>query len=236
MTAAAPPPPSRPALRRQTIADALHRTALRLPAKTAITCGSTELDLRTGSTPWWTRAGRWPEFDRRGARATRSAVLARNSHGFAALRFRAGPDAGAVPWCRSNFMLKAEEVAYILRHARRPHARHRQRPGRAGARGLGAGDAGPSSFIWLAQRRPERSRRRNMQPLRRPRRLHRPAAPPWAPRATIWRRSSYTSGHRVHAQGRHAHARRRALAVCQFASSTPESRRRPTAPCTPLPL
>ena len=31
-----------PAVRRQTIADALHRTACRLPAKTAIVCGTTE--------------------------------------------------------------------------------------------------------------------------------------------------------------------------------------------------
>ena len=31
----------RPSIRRQTIADALRRTALRLPAKTAIVCGDT---------------------------------------------------------------------------------------------------------------------------------------------------------------------------------------------------
>jgi fatty-acyl-CoA synthase len=43
------------------------------------------------------------------------AVLARNSHGFAALRFAlARRGAGMVP---INFMLKADEVAYILRHA-----------------------------------------------------------------------------------------------------------------------
>ena len=43
------------------------------------------------------------------------AVLARNSHGFAALRFAlARRGAVLVP---INFMLKAEEVAYILRHA-----------------------------------------------------------------------------------------------------------------------
>jgi len=45
----------------------------------------------------------------------RVAVLARNSHGFAALRFAlARMGAVMVP---INFMLKAEEVAYILRHA-----------------------------------------------------------------------------------------------------------------------
>ena len=43
------------------------------------------------------------------------AVLARNSHGFAALRFAlARMGAVMVP---INFMLKADEVAYILRHA-----------------------------------------------------------------------------------------------------------------------
>ena len=42
-------------------------------------------------------------------------MLARNSHGFAAMRFAlARLGAVLVP---INFMLKAEEVAYILRHA-----------------------------------------------------------------------------------------------------------------------
>ena len=112
MTAAAQPPLA-PAVRRQTIADALHRTALRLPAKTAITCGSTT----------WTYA----QFDALVTRLAaglnkigvgegdKVAVLARNSHGFAALRFAlARCGAVLVP---INFMLKAEEVAYILRHA-----------------------------------------------------------------------------------------------------------------------
>ncbi|MDP3252845.1 MAG: acyl-CoA synthetase [Hydrogenophaga sp.] len=102
-----------PVVRRQTIADALRRTALRLPAKTAIVCGATE----------WTYA----EFDalvshlaaglaRIGvAQGDKVAVLARNSHGFAALRFAlARRGAVMVP---INFMLKADEVAYILRHA-----------------------------------------------------------------------------------------------------------------------
>jgi fatty-acyl-CoA synthase len=99
--------------RRQTIADALRRSALRLPAKTAIVCGNTA----------WTYA----QFDalvtrtacalaERGVRVgDRVAVLARNSHGFAALRFAlARIGAVLVP---INFMLKADEVAYILRHA-----------------------------------------------------------------------------------------------------------------------
>ena len=102
-----------PIVRRQTIADALRRTALRLPAKTGIVCGDTH----------WTYA----EFDALVTRLAaglahigvaegdRVAVLARNSHGFAALRFAlARRGAVMVP---INFMLKADEVAYILRHA-----------------------------------------------------------------------------------------------------------------------
>jgi fatty-acyl-CoA synthase len=102
-----------PIARRQTIADALRRTALRLPAKTGIVCGSTT----------WTYA----QFDALCTRLAAGlagmgvvqgdpvAVLARNSHGFAALRFAlARLGAVLVP---INFMLKAEEVAFILRHA-----------------------------------------------------------------------------------------------------------------------
>lgn len=100
-------------VRRQTIADALRRTARRLPDKLAIACG----DVR------WTYA----EFDALVDRLTagmaamgvaeadKVAVLSRNSHGFAALRFAlARRGAVLVP---INFMLKADEVAYILRHA-----------------------------------------------------------------------------------------------------------------------
>ena len=102
-----------PVVRRQTIADALRRTAQRLPRKTGIVCGATT----------WTYA----EFDALVTRLAaglvsigvaegdKVAVLARNSHGFAALRFAlARRGAVMVP---INFMLKADEVAYILRHA-----------------------------------------------------------------------------------------------------------------------
>src|SRR5450830_383167 len=102
-----------PTIRRQTLADVLRRTALRVPGKTAIICGGTQ----------WTFA----EFDALVSRLAaglsqigvvqgeRVAVLARNSHGFAALRFAlARLGAVLVP---INFMLKAEEVAFILRHA-----------------------------------------------------------------------------------------------------------------------
>ena len=102
-----------PMIRRQTLGDVLRRTALRVPAKTAVICGETQ----------WTSA----EFDALVTRLAaglarigvlqgeRVAVLARNSHGFAALRFAlARLGAVLVP---INFMLKAEEVAFILRHA-----------------------------------------------------------------------------------------------------------------------
>eukprot|EP01034_Spumella_vulgaris_P014884 gene14884-19017_t len=101
------------AIRRQTLADLLHRTARRLPAKPAIVCGDT----------CWTFAEFDALVDRVAAglsgmgvgHASRVAVLARNSHGFAALRFAlARLGAVLVP---INFMLKAEEVAFILRYA-----------------------------------------------------------------------------------------------------------------------
>lgn len=101
------------ALRRHTIGDLLHRSAARHPAKLAIACGDTR----------WSYA----EFDaiadrvaaglsaRGVVKGDRVAILARNSHGFAALRFAlARIGAVLVP---INFMLKADEAAYILRHA-----------------------------------------------------------------------------------------------------------------------
>jgi len=100
--------------RRQTLGDLLRRSAERHPDKPAVACG----DVR------WSYA----EFDRvcdrlaagLAAEASvrkgdRVAILARNSHAFAALRFAlARLGAVLVP---INFMLKAEEAAYILRHA-----------------------------------------------------------------------------------------------------------------------
>ncbi len=102
-----------PVIRRQTLADLLRRTAARLPHKLAVRCGDTR----------WTYA----EFDalvsrlaaglaQRGvAHGDKVAMLARNSHGFVAMRFAlARLGAVLVP---INFMLKEPEVAYILRHA-----------------------------------------------------------------------------------------------------------------------
>jgi fatty-acyl-CoA synthase len=105
------------AVRTQTLGDLLRRTAARLPDKPAIRCGATA----------WT----YREFDaivnrlarglaEGGAGAPvcagdRVAVLSRNSHAFAALRFAlARLGAVLVP---INFMLNADEVAYILQHS-----------------------------------------------------------------------------------------------------------------------
>lgn len=99
--------------RRHTLGDLLRRSAGRVPDKVAIVCGDTE----------WTYA----EFDtvcnrlanglaaRGVTKGDRVAILARNSHAFAAMRFAlARLGAVLVP---INFMLNANEVAYILRHS-----------------------------------------------------------------------------------------------------------------------
>jgi fatty-acyl-CoA synthase len=101
------------AIWRHTLGDLLRRTAARFPTKVAIICGEVE----------WTYA----EFNAvcnrlahglRGIGAgtgDRVAVLSRNSHAFAALRFAiARVGAVLVP---INFMLTAHEVAYVLKHA-----------------------------------------------------------------------------------------------------------------------
>lgn len=102
-----------PSIHRQSLGDLLRRTAARVPHKLAIRCGKTD----------WTYA----EFDRLCTRLAagfsahgigvgdRVAVLARNSHAFAAVRFAiARLGAVLVP---INFMLKSAEIAYILRHS-----------------------------------------------------------------------------------------------------------------------
>lgn len=100
-------------LSRQTLGDLLRRSRLRYPGKLAIRCGSTE----------WT----YTQFDEvcnafAGGLAAqgveigdRVAVISRNSHAFAALRFAvARLGAVLVP---VNFMLSAEEANYVLRHS-----------------------------------------------------------------------------------------------------------------------
>lgn len=135
--------------RRQTLADLLRRSARREPGKLAIACGDTR----------WTYA----EFDsicsrvasglaQHGiAKGARVAVLARNSHAFAALRFAlARLGAVLVP---INFMLKAEEVAYILRHA--GASLLATDSGLAGlARDAAALDTSVREFLWLPSEEP----------------------------------------------------------------------------------
>ena len=102
-----------PIIWRQTLGDLLRRTAARVPQKTAIVCGERS----------WT----YSEFDQLcdrfaaglhalGVRAgDRVAILARNSDAFAVVRFAvARLGAILVP---INFMLNAQEVAYVLRHS-----------------------------------------------------------------------------------------------------------------------
>ena len=102
-----------PAARNQSLGALLRRSARRQRDKPAIGCGSTNWGFR--------------EFDALCSRVAAGlsgigvrkgdpvAVLARNSHGFVALRFAlARLGAVLVP---INFMLKADEAAYILRHA-----------------------------------------------------------------------------------------------------------------------
>ncbi|WP_315783223.1 acyl-CoA synthetase [Bradyrhizobium sp. SZCCHNPS1003] len=100
-------------VRRQTLGDLLRRSAARTPTKTAVICGEIS----------WTYAEFNAIVDRLAAglaaqgvgKGERVAILARNSHAFAALRFAlARLGAVLVP---INFMLKPEEVAYILNHA-----------------------------------------------------------------------------------------------------------------------
>lgn len=101
------------AIRRQTLADLLRRSAKRFPRKTALQCGDTRWSFAEFDEVVDRLAAGLARLDV--AKGTPVAVLARNSHGFAALRFAlARLGAVLVP---INFMLKAEEVAYILRHS-----------------------------------------------------------------------------------------------------------------------
>jgi fatty-acyl-CoA synthase len=102
-----------PVIWRQTLGDLLRRTAARVPQKTAVRCGE--------------RAWTYAEFDRLCDElaagllqlgvvpADRVAILARNSDSFIAIRFALARIAAIlVP---VNFMLNAQEAAYVLRHS-----------------------------------------------------------------------------------------------------------------------
>jgi fatty-acyl-CoA synthase len=138
-----------PAIHRHTLADVLRRSAARDPNKLAIVCG----DVR------WTYA-RFHEVCERVAgglsafgvgKGDRVAILARNSHAFIALRFAlARLGAVLVP---INFMLKPDEVAYILRHA---GARLLATDSEFApvARAAAAQDTQVQDFIWLPGEHP----------------------------------------------------------------------------------
>ena len=98
---------------RQTLGDLLRRTAGRVPEKPAIVCGEVSWTFREFDTVVNRLAN---GLAARGvALGDRVAILSRNSHAFAALRFAlARLGAVLVP---INFMLNADEVAFILRHA-----------------------------------------------------------------------------------------------------------------------
>jgi fatty-acyl-CoA synthase len=137
------------AVRRQTIADLLHRTAKRLPRKPGLICGNVR----------WTFAEFDAVVDRVAAglsgmgvgHASRVAVLARNSHAFAALRFAlARLGAVLVP---INFMLKAEEVAYILKHAQAQVLATDSGLAEL-ARSAAAMDTAVKQFVWLPSEDP----------------------------------------------------------------------------------
>ena len=100
-------------LRRQTLADTLRRTAARVPDRLGLACGETRWTYREfHAVSERLAAALLAAGDRRGDKV---AILARNSHGFVALRFAlARLGAVLVP---INFMLKPDEVAFILRHA-----------------------------------------------------------------------------------------------------------------------
>lgn len=102
---------------RHTIGDVLRRSARRFPNRCALRCGQVqwsyaEFDALVNRLANGLRAGRAGIAVSGGDRV---AILSRNSHAFAALRFAvARLGAVLVP---INFMLNADEAGYILRHA-----------------------------------------------------------------------------------------------------------------------
>ena len=106
-------PIQKAAVYQHSLSDLLRRTAGRVPHKLAIRCGET-----TWSYAEFDRictrlaAGLWAQGIHPGDRV---AILSRNSHAFAAMRFAlARIGAVLVP---INFMLNAEEIAFILQNS-----------------------------------------------------------------------------------------------------------------------
>jgi fatty-acyl-CoA synthase len=135
--------------RRHTLGDLLHRSAKRHPEKLAVACGATR----------WSYADFDQVCDRvaaglaqRGiAKGSCVAILARNSHGFAAMRFAlARLGAVLVP---INFMLKPAEAAYILRHAGATMLATDSELAPL-ARAAAALDTAVRDFVWLPSEEP----------------------------------------------------------------------------------
>jgi len=100
-------------LRRQTLADTLRRSAQRVPDRLGLACGSTRWTYRELYEVCERLAG---GLAARGVeRGDRVALLARNSHGFVALRY-ALMRLGAV-MVPINFMLQPDDVGFILNHS-----------------------------------------------------------------------------------------------------------------------
>ncbi len=101
------------ALRRQTLADTLRRSAERVPGRLGLACGATRWTYREFHAASERLAAGLAGLGI--ARGDRVAVLARNSHGFVALRY-ALMRLGAV-MVPINFMLQADDVGFILEHS-----------------------------------------------------------------------------------------------------------------------
>ncbi|MBV9290423.1 MAG: acyl-CoA synthetase, partial [Hyphomicrobiales bacterium] len=99
--------------RRQTLADTLRRSAHRVPDRLALACGATRWTYRELQDVCERLAGGLAGCGV--ARGDRVAILARNSHGFVALRY-ALMRLGAV-MVPINFMLQADDVGFILNHS-----------------------------------------------------------------------------------------------------------------------
>ncbi|MBV8440856.1 MAG: AMP-binding protein, partial [Hyphomicrobiales bacterium] len=100
-------------LRRQTLADTVRRSAARVPSRLGLACGATRWTYRElHAVCERLAAGLAARGVRRGDKV---AVLARNSHGFVALRY-ALMRLGAV-MAPINFMLQPDDVAFILNHS-----------------------------------------------------------------------------------------------------------------------
>ena len=138
-----------PIVHRQTLTDLLRRSAKRVPSKLAIVCGDTRWSYREFDAVCERVAAALAE---RGiVKGSRVAVLARNSHAFAALRFAlARLGAVLVP---INFMLKPEEAAYILRHAGATMLATDSALA-ALARAAAALDTAVRDFVWLPSEEP----------------------------------------------------------------------------------